>query len=938
MFIGPFNETGMEKRACGRLILIILFVYPFLLSNASEVDSLNKRLAVYYINTSSYSSASDLLASQNSDGSWPEIDYTYKSRTTWGPVKHLKNVEVIAVAYLNEASALYNNSAALDGVVNGLNFWYKKLPLSDNWWYNDIGKQLELGPVGIMLNGVIPDSIITKITGDLATSTGSWTGQNKVWFAQQIIWRGCLENSAARASEGIEKIKEEVKTTTSEGIQPDYSFQQHGQQIYNSGYGSAFISNSVFWAYICRNLPSFEYSSTQIDILGNLILKGTQWMTINGFWDYQVAGRNIARKSNVYVNINSSLELMAKTDTARTSQYQDYIANNNGLQATALTGNKHFYHSDYHVHRRSNYMVSVRMNSTRTDRTESGNGENIQGYYLPDGGTTIMVRGNEYANIFPCWTWSRIPGVTAPEKIPAPKPTNWGEDGTTSFTGGVTDNHYGAAVYTQNWDGVVAKKSWFFFDDMVVALGAGIQSGNTQKITTTLEQKIANGDVWVSPDNINFSLESPSAGKKLSGIKTVWHDSVGYAVLSGQDLNYVNETVIGDWHDISNDQFSPGTTITKDVFTLYLDHGIQPADADYAYGLYPAVSKNELPQVISDNPVAVISNTENIQAVRHEILKRTNIVFYQKDTIEVAPGYVVSANHPCIIMIDENGALPVVSAANPHGSSLSLDILIEKDNTTYTASFNLPGENEGGKSVTVTARKKAYPLIAGISSEPQSDYTGEKLLDNNLDDSSRWSADTYPQWVIIDYGKDTLISGTKLWTYQNRAYQYLIWACSDINNCKNENAANLIVDRSLNTETAQPLVDTIDEVTARYVKIKVTGVDQYAGTWVSLREFQIFTNDIVTDDGDHHVAAMNLSVFPNPVNVSAEFYIEFSEPDHTGSVIELFDLHGKRLECYKANAGNMDNTLYCKAPAESGIYILTITNAGNISHHLLIVQ
>lgn len=73
------------------------------------------------------------------------------------------------------------------------------------------------------------------------------------------------------------------------------------------------------------------------------------------------------------------------------------------------------YHcSDYMLHNRQNYDFSVRTSSTRTNKTESGNGENLYGTYMSDGATNIRVNGNEYADIFPVWEWDRIPGTTLP--------------------------------------------------------------------------------------------------------------------------------------------------------------------------------------------------------------------------------------------------------------------------------------------------------------------------------------------------------------------------------------------------------------------------------------------------------------------------------------------------------------------------------------------
>ena len=61
---------------------------------------------------------------------------------------------------------------------------------------------------------------------------------------------------------------------------------------------------------------------------------------------------------------------------------------------------------------------SVKMVSSRTIGTESGNGENLLGFWLPFGLTYLVQRGDEYDGLPVVWDWSRLPGVTAPAEVP----------------------------------------------------------------------------------------------------------------------------------------------------------------------------------------------------------------------------------------------------------------------------------------------------------------------------------------------------------------------------------------------------------------------------------------------------------------------------------------------------------------------------------------
>ena len=63
------------------------------------------------------------------------------------------------------------------------------------------------------------------------------TGQNKVWLAGNVLIRGLLLNDAELIKEARENICSEIVLGQKEGIQPDWSFHQHGPQQQFGNYG-----------------------------------------------------------------------------------------------------------------------------------------------------------------------------------------------------------------------------------------------------------------------------------------------------------------------------------------------------------------------------------------------------------------------------------------------------------------------------------------------------------------------------------------------------------------------------------------------------------------------------------------------------------------------------------------------------------------------------
>ncbi len=70
--------------------------------------------------------------------------------------------------------------------------------------------------------------------------------------------------------------------------------------------------------------------------------------------------------------------------------------------------------------------------------------------------------------------------------------------------------------------------------------------------------------------------------------------------------------------------------------------------------------------------------------------------------------------------------------------------------------------------------------------------------------------------------------------YANRAYQYRIEVSND------GTTYIRVVDRSANTTGSATLTDSFTSVSARYVRLVVTGASGYTGGWSSFYEFRIF--------------------------------------------------------------------------------------------------
>jgi chondroitin AC lyase len=66
---------------------------------------------------------------------------------------------------------------------------------------------------------------------------------------------------------------------------------------------------------------------------------------------------------------------------------------------------QHYWHTDFTVHCRPGFYLSIHGVSNRNHAQEIGNQENLKGYWGAEGVMDLMITGKEYVNIFPLWNW-----------------------------------------------------------------------------------------------------------------------------------------------------------------------------------------------------------------------------------------------------------------------------------------------------------------------------------------------------------------------------------------------------------------------------------------------------------------------------------------------------------------------------------------------------
>ncbi|RKR80387.1 chondroitin AC lyase [Mucilaginibacter gracilis] len=589
------------------------------------------------------------VANLKSDGTWADINYRDTALAIWSPAAHLNRVYELALAYAQTKGVYSRNETLHVAIVKALQAWNQLDPKCKNWWFNEINCPQTLGQIMLLLKSSKPlpkplqDSLITKMNrGDMYKQTGA----NKFDVALHNIYSALLTANIVLMDSAVSQCFQPLTLTNApEGLMYDYSYLQHGRQLQIASYGLVFLKGEYGLAALVRG-TNWQMKPPQRKLLAKFLNDVFLNAMRYKYLDFNVMGRNFSRKNSLSTNVAALLQKdMDALQKADKETLDDVTGCLNA--ARRISGkvpasfkvkpvHQQYWIGDYTQHVNPDYLFTVRANSARTKRLETGNGENLYGRYMGDGATNIQRSGGEYFNIFPVWENDKVPGVTCRDfAIDRHAVNSWDQTGTTNFTGGLSNGTDGVCTYTLNFDSVKAKKAWFFFGKEIICMGAGIQSRAPENITTTVNQ------CWSHTDVLSDSLNG-----------TFWQDSIAYYFQPDEKIKYTNTEQKGTWKRINSSQSAD--TVKGKVFKLWIDHGPLPHDATYVYAVLPGVPLNQVSSLSPFNHLKVISNNDEQQAIIDLKTGMAQIVFYQPGTIKTE-GFSVSVNEACVIMIEKKG-------------------------------------------------------------------------------------------------------------------------------------------------------------------------------------------------------------------------------------------------------------------------------------------
>ena len=511
-----------------------------------------------------------------------------------------------------------------------------------------------------------------------------------------------------------------------DGFQVDGSFIQHYFFAYTGGYGKHFINILAGMMYAYDGSEYFTLDNKHKEFLYKMIFDAYEPLIYNGRFMDMVRGRELTRGNyqdymparHVIRSLSYLSELMPKEEQTRAKSMIKYwlMQNDTGEKIFYDPTNQEYYaqgslvkviqdienddtikprgelllHKTYGimekvVHLAKGYGFAVSMYSPNIAAYEYLNGEGSKMWHFSDGMTYLYTSdADQYSgNYFATADMQRLAGTTVDRN--ANRATdqyyNWinaDSKNVYSWAGGSDiDGLYGIAGLQYRGQGIglvrdlEVKKSWFMFDDEVVAIGSGITSTTGDPIETIVDNKklLTDGSNKITINGTNAYTYKKVSGayKKTKTIHVTGNtdssSDIGYYFPGGTNLNVLGE------HRNSG-------TFENNFVTFWFAHGKKPKNATYAYVVLPGKSVEETEAYAKNPDIEIIENTSSAHAVRENKLDMLGVNFWNTKSYTSA-GITSSTQASVILKGSDNGY--EIAVSDPTKSNRTIKLQFEFD-------------------------------------------------------------------------------------------------------------------------------------------------------------------------------------------------------------------------------------------------------------------
>lgn len=675
----------------------------------------------------------------NKQGFWPD---TYIEAGTSIVGQNYKNMYILAQAWATKGSEYYHDSDILSSIKKVLDYGYEnlygltQLSKSDKDFSVsercDVAEYLVRTLLILSENGKISKSKLNDhleiLQGKFPAPFGS--GVDLARTAYIVIAYSSLSGDTELIEKTISTYLVNAFTLSNNGagLYADGSF-IGGTEVASSGsYGVIAFSNLVEIAYAVNGtkgdfvqelgVTDFLYSWAVNSIVPSLY-NGKAFAGTTGSYAYEadyLGGRAVSslialskivddEKAANLLSIVKGYGSETNSDFYRylttygACMYQD-IANDEDIAPIAIKGAFNFANNDKLTILGTKYSASLSISSLRSakyetrpvyteDLIENVGAVNGNAWYTGDG--MLLLYTNTYAPNENYWKYvdgHYIPGTTVDNRD-RESVHGGGFDGTTSNAGSVTIGSFAVSAYdfinnnNEMRSDLSAKKSWFFFDNEIVALGAGITN-------TFVDTKAEDQSIITVVENVYYGkYQSIYTSPEQADDRTLSHDkpellpeAIYVAKFGGIYCPAAkNDTLYGSLNVTEGGNFAE----------FWFDHGLLASKneetgkyesskvASYEYAIIPSSAMNatDFYNYVNAVDYTVISNTDKVQAVKDASSKTTGYTFW-----EAASCNGITTDFACTIMIQETDTSYIVAVSdfthngvgNRDGGTITLNV------------------------------------------------------------------------------------------------------------------------------------------------------------------------------------------------------------------------------------------------------------------------
>ncbi|GGO02217.1 polysaccharide lyase 8 family protein [Microbispora bryophytorum] len=623
---------------------------------------------------------------------WPDLPFPSLDAT---PAR----LRAMARAYALPGTGLTAEPGLGTAVAAGVEHYVRHVyaEQTGNWWDWRIGTPRALLDAAVLAAPHLTDTQVSALCEAVDTFVpdsrlddyeGNSTGANRVDLCTVTLLRAIAGGDPGRAALAASALSPVFPyVTEGDGFYRDGSFIQHGSVAYQGGYGAVLLTGLATLFAVLRGTP-WEITDPAAGTVLDAVDRAFAPFVHDGACMDLVRGRGIDRRSygdhRRGREIAAAVLLLAETaPDAERARWRAMVKGWAVRDTAEPTGHRLFPMSARAVHRRPGWCAAVSMASSRVAHYEHGNGENLRGWHTGSGMLYWWTtgQGDQYSDSFwPTVDPYRLPGTTvSTRRLPDGAGGGWGDTRPPAeWVGGTTDGV--CAAVGQHLFGLEstleAFKSWFFLDDAVVCLGAGIACRDGLPVETVVDNR--------------------RAGARLT-VGTGWahlDGHGGYVVPAGQSLRTLRE-----------DRTAAG--VTRPYATLWLDHGVDPGmdsgAAGYVYHLMPGAGPAETAARAADPGWArVLANTSAQQGIEVPSLGVTAVNFWTGGRAGGRAGGL-TASDPCAVLVRDLGdGTATVTVADPRRALDELTVTWDRPVAGVTRGHPLLRRVETGARLALT--------------------------------------------------------------------------------------------------------------------------------------------------------------------------------------------------------------------------------------------